>query len=159
MAENRLRFIKRVIYSLKRQYGGPVDVYQNVIGPTNYETGQRSVTKNKWSIRQAIRLPRDIMRDALFDQLGNRVFAYGNMVQLADRTIIIDWRDLPTMIGDDNWYVIIDGHHYEIVRAEAFDNNAALFVVLKELTGQALEQVVSIDVTDNIATTPTATTQ
>jgi hypothetical protein len=154
MLENDLRFIKDVIYALKRSYGGPVDIYQNVIDSTNLETGERVVSKNKWHIKKAIRLPRDIHRDAIFSTTGNRVFAYGNIVELADREVIVDRRDLPSdfVMGSENWYMIIDNHHYEIKRHSEFDNKAAIYFILKELTGAPREAVIEQSIQSDIQT-------
>jgi hypothetical protein len=157
MSENSLSFIKNVIYDLKRDYGGPVDIYQNIVGQTNYKTGEQSITKNHWVVRRAIRLPRNIHRDSLFSATGNTLFAYGNVVELADRNIIIDWKDLPVGFNfkEENWYVIIDNMHYDLVKVMEFDNKAAIFVILKQLIGAPREAIVEIGVQTNVTSTQT----
>jgi hypothetical protein len=155
MPENELRFIKEVIYDLKRDYGGPIDIYQNVVGETDFRTGEKTIEKRHWKIRRAIRLPRDIHRDAIFSATGNTLFAYGNVIELADRNIIIDWRDLPAGFNfkEENWYVVIEAGHYEIVKVIEFDNRAAIFIILKQLIGAPREAIVEIGIQSNIAAT------
>jgi hypothetical protein len=157
MPENDLRFIKEVIYDLKRDYGGPIDIYQNVVGETDFKTGEKTITKRHWIVRRAIRLPRNIHRDAIYSATGNTLFAYGNVIELADRNIIIDWRDLPAGFNfkEENWYVVIEASHYEIVKVIEFDNRAAIFVILKQLIGAPREAIVEIDVQSNVAATQT----
>jgi hypothetical protein len=157
MPENELRFIKEVIYDLTRDYGGPIDIYQNVVGETDFRTGEKSFTKQHWKIRKAIRLPRNIHRDALYSATGNTLFAYGNVVEMADRNIIIRWKDLPAgfKFKEENWYVVIEASHYEVVKVIEFDNQAAIFVILKQLVGSPREAIVEIDVQSNIAATQT----
>lgn len=146
MAENMLKFIKEVIYSLKRDYGGPIDIYQNVDIVVDRATGQQTMSKNKWHVNRAIRLPRGIHRDAIFTSTGKTAFAYGNEIQLADRQIIVDLKDLPPgfKMGDENWYVIMDKQRFEVKSVEEYDNNAALYIILKQLTAAPLEQIVEI---------------
>lgn len=157
---NELRFIREVIYDLKRDYGGPVEIYQDVVGDTNVWTGVKNVTKNKWTVARAIRLPRNIHRDSIYHITGNRIFAYGNIIETADRQVIIDWRDLPTgfQFKEENWYMIIDGQRYEVVRVIEFDFNAAIYVILKQTMGQPREAIVEPTVRTNITVTPDAET-
>lgn len=157
MAENELRFVKEVIYDLSRDYGGPIDIYQNVVGETDFKTGEKTITKRKWTIRRAIRLPRNIHREATYSALGNSLFAYGAVIELADRNIIIRWQDLPVGFNfkEENWYVVIEASHYEIVKVIEFDNKAAIFVILKQLAGSPREAIVEIGVQTNVATTQT----
>jgi hypothetical protein len=100
---------------------------------------------------------RNIHRDAIFSATGNTLFAYGNVIELADRNIIIDWRDLPAGFNfkEENWYVVIEAGHYEIVKVIEFDNRAAIFIILKQLIGAPREAIVEIDVQSNIAATQT----
>lgn len=160
MPDNELRFIKEVIYDLKRDYGGPIEIYQNVPGQTDYKTGQKTFTKTKWTVARAIRLPRSIHRDSLYSITGNRLFAYGNIIETADRQIIIDWRDLPSgfQFKEENWYVIIDNQHYEVVKVIEFDFNAAIYVILKQLTGAPREAIIDVAVNTNVQTGQDVTT-
>jgi hypothetical protein len=155
MPENELRFIKEVIYDLARDYGGPIDIYQNVVGETDFRTGEQTIAKSHWRIRRAIRLPREIHRDALYSATGNTLFAYGNVVELADRSIIIRWKDLPEGFDfkSENWYVVIEAGHYEVVKVIEFDNRAAIFVILKQLIGVPREAIVEIDVQQDLTAT------
>lgn len=157
MPDNMLRFIKDVIYSLKRDYGGPLDLYRDTIISLDRSTGEKEVTKEKWHIHRAIRLPRNIHRDVIFSATGNRLFQYGNVIETADRNVIIDARDIPKglVIQEENWYLIIDDERYEIRKAEKFDFNAAYFLILKKLVGKPLERIVEITVKHQIGATQT----
>ncbi len=152
---NQLKFIKNVIYNLKRDYGGPLDIYQ-ISNPTlDIETGKQTVERTKYPIRRAIRLPRDIHRDSLWSAVGTRVLPYaGSIIELADREVIIDMKDLPRdfVMGEEGFYIIIDQLHYSVKKVSLFDFRAALYIVLKEITGAQLEQVIQMTVTDNVTT-------
>lgn len=154
---NRLGFIKNVIYRLKMSYGLPIDIYQIIPGGMDRATGIKTVSRSKWHVNRAITLPRGVHRDAMFRLLGNQQFAYGNVIEVADREVIVDLSDLPFgfKMGSENWYLVIDNKHYEVKKIDEFDENAALMISLKQLVGAPLERIVEITMESQIGAAQT----
>lgn len=147
---NQLIFIRRNLYSLKKDYGKPIDIYtKSVI--LSYETGKQIVTKNKIRIRKAIVLPS--IESFRGKQVYERAFltgnpTYGSSFEVQDRIVIIDQRDLPkgfTIATDD--YVIIDpsSHHaarYEVKTITDYEFDTGIILGLKTAKGGQLFQII-----------------
>ena len=140
---NRLFFMRQLLYRLKRDYGSPVDIYYEAADAVDLTTGKRSITKEMWSVRRGITLPTSIHRDSVYAAALKSEFQYGSVVQFGDKTVILDRRDLPRgfKLGEENWYMILGGHRYEVRRVEEYEDETAYFVVLKETKGAPLESV------------------
>ena len=54
--------LRRVLYALKRQYGGSIVVYQNGLVTTDTKTGEVVRTKTATRIQRAVILPVKIAR-------------------------------------------------------------------------------------------------
>ncbi len=155
---NHLRFIRNILYRLKRDWGSLVDIYNESADTVDLMTGNRTVTKSKWTVRRGICLPSAIHRDSILASAMKNVFEYGGTLQLGDKTVLLDRRDLPKgfKLGTENWYMVIDSLRYEIVRVEEYENQAAYLVVLKHTTGTQVAQFVDMKVRDRIGVTTEA---
>lgn len=154
---NRLTsFMRRIMYRLKRDYGSPLDIYYESADSVDLTTGKRNVTKQRWHLRRAVNLPTSIYRDSVFSAALKSQFQYGQSVELGDKTVLIDRKDLPcgVELGTENWYMIIANRRYEVKRVEEYDPGLAYFVVLKELKGAPLDRFVEVTVCDYICVEP-----
>jgi hypothetical protein len=104
---------------------------------TDFETGEKSFTKQSLEESET-RDPAASEHPPRRALLGDRQHA----VRLRQRgrdwpigTSSSDWRDLPAgfKFKEENWYVVIEASHYEVVKVIEFDNQAAIFVILKQL--------------------------
>jgi len=148
---NRLRFIRRTIYRLKRQYGLPVDLYSQTLGATNLETGAKSSTLDKVVIKRAIVQPARNHRDFVYDLAyisANKDFTTGGFFDASDRRIIIDARDLPSSwVMDADQFVIYNNQRYDIKSFYEFEEGMGYILVVRATIGQKihrLEEPVSI---------------
>lgn len=150
---NQLRpLLRRIMYRLKRDYGSPVFIYYEPEDNVNLSTGVRTVTKQRWFVKRGVSLPTEIHRDSVFSSALKPEFRYGQSVQLGDKTLLLDRADLPrdVELGTTNWYMVIDRRRYEVCRVSEYDHRLAYYVVLKELKGAPIDQIVEITVCDRL---------
>lgn len=152
-----LDFIKGVVYRLKRMFGLPIQVIHDNT-TTDLATGQKTVTKDTWTIRQAILLPEKIDHKSVFATFLKLQFKYGSELHLGDRTVIIDAKDVPShkswiISGGNDWYAIINGVRFQIIESRYYESNAAYVLTLRELKGTLPDKVVEITVRERIGVT------
>ncbi|KKL61127.1 hypothetical protein LCGC14_2198430 [marine sediment metagenome] len=153
--KNLNRFIRRTIYSLKRQYGNRVDVYKLLDTETNYQTGDKTVTKSVTIVRKCIVLPVKIAREVVqtITQISaNKLFVYGGSYDAGTRMFIIDARDMADdyEFANDDW-IIYNGRRYEIKNIEEFEQRAAWSIIGREIKGVRPEQVFFAHITEQLA--------
>ncbi|KPK52073.1 MAG: hypothetical protein AMS22_09860 [Thiotrichales bacterium SG8_50] len=146
------RFIRRTLYSLKRQYGGRVDVYKLGAAATDYETGVKTYTRTVTTVRKAIVLPVQIKREVvqgISAISANKMFVYGGTYDAGTRTFILDTRDLPDSyeIVMDDW-LTYNGRRYDIKSISEFEQHTAWIIVGKEVKGVRPEQIIHMKVED-----------
>jgi len=141
------RRLRHVLYSLKRLYGAPIDVYTLESQNTNYDTGVRSVGKNVYRVNRAIILTAKMARESVQTLpviSANKAFAYGGDYDTSTRMFIVDRTDPtePTLpdLGESDW-VVYDNTKYEIKHFEVFEFNAAYVITGKAVIGDTPEKV------------------
>lgn len=161
--ENRTlnRFIRRTLYSLKRQYGSRVDVYQLNETETNYKTGDKTVDKTVYVVRKCIVLPVKIVREvvqSISQVSANKTFVYGGSYDAGTRQFIIDTNDLPASFTftNDDW-IVYNGRRYDIKSIEEFEQHTAWTLICKEVLGVRPEQVFFANITEQIELEQTIT--
>jgi len=144
------RFIRRVLYSLKRQYGGRVDIYKLSDTETDYESGVKSYVRTMVTIRKCPVLPAKIQREAVQTISiisANKAFVYGGSYDAGTRTFIVDARDLPDdyEIVKDDWF-IYNSRRYELKSILEFEQHTGWIVVGREVKGVRPEQILHLKV-------------
>jgi hypothetical protein len=139
------RFIRRTLYSLKRQYGGRVNVYKLNSTDTDYETGEKTYDRTMITVQKCIVLPVQIKRETvqtISHISANKAFVYGGSYDAGTRTFIIDTRDLPNdyEVTDDDW-LVYDGRRYDIKSISEFEQHTAWVIIGKEVKGVRPEQI------------------
>lgn len=154
--ENRSlnRFIRRTLYSLKRQYGSRIDVYQLNDADTDYQTGEKTVSKTVYIVRKCIVLPVKIARELVqsISQISaNKMFVYGGSYDAGTRLFIVDARDMPNdyEFKNDDW-IVYNGRRYDIKSIEEFEQHTAWSIVGREVKGVRPEQVFFANITDQL---------
>ena len=62
---NLIRFIRRCIYQMKREYGGPITVYRLINTGTDLQTGVKTVNRDSIDVVRAVVLPNRLTREAI----------------------------------------------------------------------------------------------
>ena len=141
--QNVLRQIRVIIYRLKRQYGLPVQIKQQLSISNNIETGDITRSFRTITIKRGILLPRDAMSKFSYDLsyiAANKNFTYGGFYDVNSRTMIIDVKDLPTgttLTTED--VVIFESRRYSVSKLEKAEHNKAWLLTIKELTSSDTE--------------------
>ena len=148
------RFIRRTLYSLKRQYGGRADVYKLIDTETDYQSGVKTVSKVVTVVRKCIVLPVKIAREVVqtITQIStNKMFVYGGTYDAGTRMFIIDARDMPTdhEFTNDDW-IVYNGRRYDMKNIEEFEQHTAWVIVAREVKGVRPEQVFIAHITQKL---------
>jgi len=156
------RFIRRTLYSLKRQYGNRVDVYQLNEAETNYQTGVKTVDKTVNIVRKCIVLPVKIAREVvqtISHISANKMFIMGGTFDAGTRMFIIDTRDMPDNyeFTNDDW-IVYKGRRYDIKSFEEFEQHTAWTIIGREVKGVRPEQVFFAHITEKLELVQTVTT-
>lgn len=135
-------FAKRLVYRLKRAWGGPVDIYQQTGETVDWTIGTQVPTVVKYAIKRAAYLPAQDYNKTLLAKFMKREFRYGGFAEYADRSILVDKHDIPDLtVGIENWYAIIDGTRYQIQKMTDFGDGTAWHIYLSEDSGKREAQV------------------
>lgn len=143
------RFIRKTFYSLKRQYGGRVDIYKLGTVATDYETGEKTCTKTMITVTKCIVLPVKVQREAVQTISiisANKTFVYGGTYDAGTRTFIIDARDLPTdyTISEDDW-LVYNNRRYEIKNITEFEQHTGWVIIGSEVKGVIPEKIIKVN--------------
>lgn len=140
--------MRRVLYSLKREYGSRVDVYKLIETGTNLETGEKTFTSEMHIVRRCIVLPVKILREVsktVSQIAANKAFVYGGTYDAGTRSFILDARDLPPgfeFTNDD--YLIYNNRRYEIRSIEEFEQHTGWVLIGLEMRGVRPQQTIRV---------------
>ncbi len=134
--------IRRVLYALKRQYGGSIVVYQNGAVTTDTKTGEVARTKTAIRIQRAVILPVKVSGEvkhtiSLISANKQLVTGAGGGFETGKRLFIIERRDCPSLVLHKTDWVGYNGRKYAIENFEEYEFDAAYLITGKELPGRA----------------------
>jgi len=139
---------KRVLYMLKREYGGPIDIYKLVDSRTDVRTGEKVVTTSGHHISRAIILPAGISRVRMpAISSANKDYVAGGAHDSSLREFIVDRKDAPglTTLTADDW-IVFKGRKHQVSKIESFEFDSGWIITTKESVGEALQQVFPVKV-------------
>jgi len=132
--------IRRVLYALKRQYGGEIVVYQNTAVTTDTKTGDVTRTKTATRIHRAVVLPVTISREVkqgISLISANKQMVTGGGFESGKRMFIVERRDCPRLVLKKTDWVVYNGRRYAIDNYEEYEFETAYIIVGKEIPGEA----------------------
>lgn len=136
---NLIRFIRRCIRQMKREYGNEITVYKLGTTTTNYDTGVRSENHSSVFIRRAVVLPVKLSRDVIQTISiisANKKLLQGGSIDQGVRRFIIDRSDVPSTfsIHKDDW-IVYDGRRYDVKTADEYEYKTAWLLTAKMIEG------------------------
>lgn len=136
---NLIRFIRRNIRQMKKEYGGEITVYSLGTATTNYDTGVRSKTHTSVYIKRAVVLPVKLSRDVIQTISiisANKKLLQGGSIDQGVRQFIIDRGDVPAAfdIHNDDW-IVYDGHRYDVKTVDEYEYKTAWLLTAKMVEG------------------------
>lgn len=132
--------IRRVLYALKRQYGGSIVIYQNGTVTTDTKTGEVTRTKTATRIHRAVVLPVTISREvkqSISLISANKQMVMGGSYEAGKRLFIVERRDCPNLVLHESDWLAFNGRKYAIENFEEYEFDAAYIIHGKELKGEA----------------------
>ena len=131
--------IRRAIYQLKYRYGYPITLYKVTKGTFDTKTGLTPFQTESVQVTRAVIMPSAIQRNFFFSITviqANSRFIHGADVQLQDRQIIIDGKDIPSswIINVDD-YFIFEHKRYDIKVAEALEYKTGWVLTGRKIQG------------------------
>ena len=133
--------IRRVLYALKRQYGGSIVVYQNGVVTTDTKTGEVARTKTATRIHRAIILPVTLTREvkqSISLISANKQMVTGGGFESGKRLFIIERRDCPNLVLHKTDWLAYNDRKYAIDSFEEYEFDVAYIITGKELPGESL---------------------
>lgn len=132
------RFIKDIVYAMKREYGDEIRYIVLTQSELVVETGKRNIEKVAYTITAVI-LPRKLQRKFIQDigyLAANKNFTYGALNDYSEMKFIIDFDDLPKGL-DINFdgYVVYNGKRYEKTEFELLEHGVAFLLTAKAAEG------------------------
>jgi hypothetical protein len=149
--------IRRVLYALKRQYGGTVTIYQNGTVTTDTKTGAVSRLKTATKIHRVVILPARVSREvkqSISVISANKQLVGGGGWEQGKRVFIVDRHDIPDLVLAESDWIGFNGRKYTLENFDEYEFDAAYVIVAKEIKGEALGVLGSIK---NEAATDTMT--
>ena len=153
------RLMRQTLYSLKRQYGGPVDIYTINSTTTNPETGVVAIDKDVVYLRRAIVLPARMTRDvkkSISQISANKMFVVGGTYDAGRRIFIVDRRDTSDLTLTNNSYLVYRKRKYEIESFQEFEFESGWSIVGRELDGEVPEQIYLLSADNHLSLTQEA---
>lgn len=160
MIQKQTRFIRRVLYSLKRGYGFPLTLHKIVSETYDRETGKRTAVIQIRKIRRAIILPSTLQSKFDYDLAyvaSNRNFTYGGTYDTSLRKVIIDARDLGDFEIELEDYFIYNGRRYQVSKIDEFEFQTAFLIIGKEVKGTPRYLIEEIALEDTLQFTQEVT--
>lgn len=142
MSATLTRTVQRTLYSLKREYGAPLDVYRLLSSDVDPRTGVPDKQKEVYHLRQAIVLPDSLtlreIRSISFIS-ANKQLVQGGQWEGATTTLLIDRADLGIELTTDDW-AVSDGHKYEFATIQNYADTAWI-IRARLVTGDDPKQI------------------
>lgn len=126
------RFIRRVVYTLKRAYGFPVTFYKITSDTLNLETGTRSPVREYKKVEQVIILPSNLQREF---EVAVKNFTYGGFYDTAIRKIIVDIPDLEGFEIEIDDYFIWDSKRWQVAQIFDLEYETSVLVIGRMVKG------------------------
>jgi hypothetical protein len=145
--------IKSLIYQLKRQYGGRIDIYKFLGSTVDLCTGAAVTEKTLTEVTRAVVLPARAMRNFIqsISKISvDKAFVYGGTYDRRIRMFLVDRLDAPDLeLSNDDW-VVYDGKKYEIKHFDEFEFGSLWVIMGQAVVGDVPEQIFNILVDDRL---------
>jgi hypothetical protein len=140
--------IKRLIYSLKKRFGQPMDFYREIDSEPNIQTGIIAQNRIKYHIEKGVFLDQIVeIRNPLTKILGQ----LAGVIDTFEVAILLDGSDFPKKFKPHlKDYVIIEHQRYEIKSVQEVDDRQSLYITLEEYKGSVTYEQKDIRVKDKL---------
>jgi hypothetical protein len=149
-----MRFIRNVLYRLKRQYGTAVILYKTLTKDVDPKTGKKAMTRSHTAVDLAIVLPDTLANKFAYEHsflAANRKFTYGAQWDQRQRLVVIDGYDLPEGYKielEDS--LVFNGERYTINKADQFDSGYGYLLTVVRADNNLPLQIIDLTVSQRL---------
>lgn len=160
---NKLSFVRRVIYKMKRSYGMPITYHQilpdsHAIDPS---TGAKINAYRAINIKRAIVLRAREFRSFVYDLAyisANKDFTTGAFFDPEDRKVIIDGKDVPaTFNPNPEDFIVFKASQYNVSEVYSIEDGYSWMFLARRIRGAPVTRVESrmsvMDITQAVSYT------
>lgn len=158
--QNRLRFIRQAMYTLKKRYGTRIRLVKRVSISIDRETGVKTAVYQN-HLAKAILLPNLSEREFAYPLAviaASKAFVHGGLYNDNERQLIFDKASLRLVDGSywqfnqDQW-LVYNGKRYNIAEVTQFEESESWLVRVKGGEGDETEVVLDAGIADELAIT------
>ncbi len=142
MRRKQTRFIRKMLYTLKKGYGFTITLHKVTDETLNFETGQRMPTIITKRIERAIILP--ATRQMKFENQPTD-FKYGGLYTTALRQVIIDEQDVLDFEIEIDVYFIWNAKRWQVSKIDSLEYETAFTLTVRMVEGAVLHMVESVN--------------
>lgn len=154
MANRRqTRFIKQVLYQLKKEFGFEITIHRVVSETKDLENGTIEPVIITQRVRRAIMLPDDSQRKFEYDLAfiaAAKNFTYGGFYDTSIRRVIIDVADLRGFEVAIDDYFIWNEKRWNISRIDWFELQTGIVLYAKMVEGTVRYQVSTLSLESTV---------
>lgn len=136
------RQIQVALYSLKRQYGGPITVFHVLSATTDPRTGEPTARYRATRVGRAIILPaqrtRELERNVSIIS-ANKQMVSGGWYDATARIIIIDRRDAPSLCITQDDFLVYGGCKFALESIVDSAFSSAYLLKARMLSGESFD--------------------
>jgi hypothetical protein len=141
-SQRRTRFVRHILYSLKRRYGAEVAFFRDSEAK-DLRTGKKTVTKAIVAVKRAIVLPNTGLPKFVYDLsyiATNKNFTMGGVFDTAKRRLILDSRDIGSYVPANRDYFTYENRRWNIIETQEFEIGVGWMIVGQEVQGAPVRE-------------------
>ncbi len=150
--QRQTRFIRKMIYTLKRELGFEITLHKITEEVLDLETGDRTPTIITKKIKRAIILPATLRRTAEYGD-SPKNFKYGALYDTGSRQITIDAVDLGDFIIEEEDYIIWNGKRWQVSVIQTLELSTAYTITVKMVEGTLRHMVEEVAIESQLVFT------
>lgn len=141
---------RRVLYSLEKRFGAPLDYYRLLGSETNIETGVRSINRKVINVPRAVILPTRVRREAersISVISADKKFVQGGGYDIGLKQFIIRGELLSEINGVqlDDW-IVYQSRRFNVVEFDDYEFSGSYLITAREAVGAQSRQLHSLTV-------------
>lgn len=152
MNRKQTRFIRRTLYSLKKEFGFSI-TFHKLTETYDLETGERTPSIEIKKVNKVIVMPDALQRKFEYDLAfiaAAKNFTYGGFYDTSLRRLIIDRQDLGDFELELGMYFIWSEERWEIAKIVEFELQTGFIVFARMVEGATRYQVSEINLESSL---------
>lgn len=136
------RFIRTILYDLKRRFGGSVTFHRTTHNK-NFYNGTDAIGILAWKFKKVIVLPRNLEQKFVYDLsyiASNKNFTMGAVFDTSSRRVILDVHDAGAYVPELRDYFVVDNKRFDITDIQKFEFNTGFLVIGQQTEGSVPQE-------------------